>query len=143
MFISVKKYNNVFLDDSHVHKMLSDFGESNTDQSGVRPDISSARSIIASYSGSPRVGLYDFNDGKDTGDSIAMLLRSKNLDRTEIDSLYERLKSRADELSESDRKKFLDEQMSKSEDELRSELKKFLASSIDSESNTVVPSSGK
>lgn len=140
MLISVKKYSNVFSDKSHVHHMLSDFGESNTDQSGVRPDISSARSIIASYSGTPSVGLYDFADGKDTGDNLATLLRSKNLDRTEIDSLYESLKARADELSEADRKKFLDEQMSKSDDELRADLKKYLSSSSDTQSNVVTPS---
>lgn len=89
--ITIKHYSNTFQSDFPFHHMTDDFGESNTDKSFYRPDISSARALAGSAGGSTRVGKYDFEDGKDTGDTIQTVLRMKGLDITEIDTLQQRI----------------------------------------------------
>lgn len=77
-----------------LHKMTEDFGESVTDKTFFRPDVSSVRSFMASPTGSNKVGQYDFADGKDTGDMYAARLRAPGLDITEIDAIGNEIKAK-------------------------------------------------
>lgn len=88
----LKRYKNVSSGEMPV--LTKDFGESNTDKKYFRPDISKARATLgAMASGSNRVGVYDFPDGKDTGMTLQTALRNQGFDRTEFDYAYEVLKS--------------------------------------------------
>lgn len=95
-----------------VHQMTADFGESNTDKTYFRPDVSSSRASLASQIGSDRAGVYDFPDGKDTGDTIQTLLRSQGLDRTEVDRIGAMIQSTIDNKKELDKSK-LEKELSK------------------------------
>lgn len=78
-----------------LHKMTDDFGETVTDKTFFRPDVSSVRSFLASSStGSTKIGQYDFPDGKDTGDTYAARLRAPGLDITEIDAIGSEIKAK-------------------------------------------------
>lgn len=77
-----------------IHSLVSNFGESNTDKSFFRPDISQTRAFLGSQVGSNRVGLYDFPDGKDTGETAQTAIREKGLDITEIDVMLEKQKAK-------------------------------------------------
>lgn len=78
-----------------LHVMTKDFGETVTDKTFFRPDVSSVRSFMASPStGSNKVGQYDFPDGKDTGDMYAARLRAPGLDVTEIDAIGNEIKAK-------------------------------------------------
>lgn len=81
-----KHYSSAFVA-SPIHSLVSDFGKSCTDKSFFRPDISQTRVFLGSMMGSNRVGLYDFPDGKDTGETAQTMIRSKGLDITEVDSM--------------------------------------------------------
>lgn len=127
--IEVRHYSNVFKSKSF-HTMISDFGESNTDQSGIRPDISSARAVIASYPGNNnKVGVYDFDDGKDNGDRLMTFLRSKSLDPTEIDSAMQYALRNAENLKQSDIDKFIADNEKSDANSLRQALKDFFSKS--------------
>lgn len=103
-----------------LHSLVFDFGKSNTDKSFFRPDISSVRAFLGSATGSDKVGLYDFNDGKDTGETAMTLIRDKSLDVTEVDKLIadtkarletdlnEQIKKKADSDKSASNKKMLD-----------------------------------
>ena len=75
--MKILHYNNQF-DSVPLHRLLSDFGETATDKSFFRPDVSSARAKLGSLvaNGSSKVGVYDFPDGKDTGESLLPFLRN-------------------------------------------------------------------
>lgn len=109
MTIKVKQYNNPF-SSKPIHKMIDDFGESNTDTSTWRPDLSVARAFLGSAGASNKQMLYDFPDGKDTGETVQTFIRTKGLDITEIESAEKRItqiiqdKSLSDEQSESKKK---------------------------------------
>lgn len=77
-----------------IHSLVSDFGVSCTDKSFFRPDISQTRAFLGSQMGSDRVGLYDFPDGKDTGETAQTLIRAKGLDITEVDSMLKAQESK-------------------------------------------------
>ena len=111
-----------------LYKMTSDFGVSVTDRSFFRPDVSSARAKLGSLvaQGNGKVGVYDFNDGKDTGDVLMTFLRNKALDQTEIDNAFERIKANAERLRQEDVDKFIDSNKDKDSKELRDSLKQFL-----------------
>lgn len=84
--ITVKHYNNSFK--GVKPPICRDFGESNTDKSTYRPDLSLARA----YQGSQNKKLiYDFDDGKDTGETVQTYVRSKGLDITEIETAQKRI----------------------------------------------------
>lgn len=89
----VKHYESSF-DSKPIHSLVSDFGESNTDKSFFRPDISQTRAFLGSQMGSNRVGLYDFPDGKDTGETAQTAIRSKGLDITEVDVMIQKQKAK-------------------------------------------------
>lgn len=84
--ITVKHYNNSFK--GFKPPICRDFGDSNTDKSTYRPDLSLARA----YQGAQNKKLiYDFNDGKDTGETVQTYVRSKGLDITEIETAQKRI----------------------------------------------------
>ena len=84
--ISVKHYSNSFVGEKP--PICRDYGESNTDKSTYRPDLSLARA----YQGAQNKKLiYDFNDGKDTGDFVQTFIRSKGLDITEVETAQKRV----------------------------------------------------
>lgn len=93
--IKVHHYSNSFKA-KELHIMTKDFGSSNTDKSFYVPEVASARSTLGSGVSPNRVGVYDFPDGKDTGDRIQVLLRQKGLDLAEIDRIGEILKSQVE-----------------------------------------------
>lgn len=112
----------------NLHEMISDFGLSATDKSFFRPDVSSVRAKLGSLvaQGNGKVGVYDFDDGKDTGDVLMTFLRNKALDQTEIDNAFERIKANAERLRQEDVDKFIDSNKDKDSKELRDSLKQFL-----------------
>lgn len=84
--IKLFSYSNPF--SSARPPLVTDFGESCTDKTTFRPDISLARA----YQGAAVKNLlYDFDDGKDTGETVQTVLRSPGLDITEVDSAVARV----------------------------------------------------
>lgn len=84
--ISVKHYSNSFKGDKP--PICRDYGESNTDKSTYRPDLS----IVRAYQGAKdKKLLYDFDDGKDTGEVVQTFVRSKGLDITEVETAEKRM----------------------------------------------------
>lgn len=127
--MTVLHYHNSFSAES-VHEMLSDFGKSNTDQSGVRPDVSSARAVISTFTGNNGlVGKYDFSDGKDTGDRLMTFLRSKSLDITEVDGALQYAMRNAESLRKADIDKFIKDNEDSDSKTLRQALKDFFVKS--------------
>lgn len=92
--IKVKHFSNQFLNKDWT-PLLEDFGESNTDTTTYRPDISIARAQAGRLSGKKLI--YDFNDGKDNGEIAMTFIRQKGLDVTEVDAAVARVKSNIDE----------------------------------------------
>lgn len=125
MSIVIRHYSNSFLNRNIHHELRFGFGESNTDKSFFRPDISSARSLVAG-SASDRVGVYDFQDGKDTGDRIQVILRQKGLDLTEIDKIGEILQNRSDQFSDADKSELERQALSLDGKKLMDFAKKFV-----------------
>lgn len=115
MRIEVKHYKNQFENKDWL-PLLEDFGESNTDTSTYRPDISIARAQAAQASGKRLV--YDFDDGKDTGESVMTFIRNKSLDVTEVDSALDRVKALIDEKTDSDKKATVDKAKSDKVDKM-------------------------
>lgn len=98
--IPVKLYNNLFITD-YKPPMVTDFGESNTDKSTYRPDISLIPPFMAQGARSTKSFVYDFPDGKDTNDVSSYTvtyLRNKSLDITEVDAAIAREKSRLESI---------------------------------------------
>lgn len=102
MNIEVKHYNNPFKS-KPIHHLCSDFGESQTDTSTWRPDISLVHAQSQALSGKRLV--YDFPDGKDNGEIIQTFIRTKGLDITEIDSAEKRITTIIEDKKELDKKK--------------------------------------
>lgn len=75
-------YTNLFGSDP-LHDISSDFGDSCTDISTWRPELSLIHAQSGSLSG--KKFLYDFPDGKDNGERVQTFIRGKGLDVTEID----------------------------------------------------------
>lgn len=108
---------------SSLHHMTDDFGESNTDKSFYRPDVSAVRSQIGTRSA--RTGFFDYPDGVDRGDNLMVILRSKGLDPTEIDALAERIENDVELKKKLDDDKNLQEISKKNNDELREYVRKL------------------
>lgn len=135
----VRHYKSVY-DAPLFHTMTSDFGKSNTDKTSVRPDVSSVRAFLGSVNGtSNMIGLYDFNDGKDTGERLMTFLRSKSIDPAEIDSAMSRIMSRLDQLKQEDVDKFVAEQRNKDSADVLAALKSLSSNASDSQSQTSNP----
>lgn len=130
----VRHYKSVY-EAPPFHTMTSDFGKSNTDKTSVRPDVSSVRAFLGSVNGTAdMVGLYDFDNGKDTGDRLMTFLRSKSIDPAEIDSAMSRIMSRLDQLKREDVDKFVAEQRDKDSSDVLAALKVLSSQSSDSHS---------
>lgn len=86
-------YSNEFAVEDSVlqHQMLEKFASSNTDITGWRPEISVSRAQQGISSGKRLV--YDFDDGKDTGEYVMTYIRQQGLDVTEVDALLDSLKA--------------------------------------------------
>lgn len=138
MKFEVKHFSNTFTAPLFFEN-LKDYGESNTDTSFIRPDISSARAIVGSYIGNNNfVGKYDFDNGDDTGSMLMTFLRSKSLDVTEIDNAYKMYLKNVDSLKRADVDKFIEDNKDKDDKSLRESIKKFFnQSNKDSNSQKV------
>lgn len=150
MQIIPRHYSNAFVVDkdtkdkdlkdylSKVHLSPDDYGESNTDKSFYRPDVSAVRSRLGTGSASGRTPLYDYPDGVDKGDNIMVILRTKGLDPTELDAFEARLEQDVELKKQLDDEKQLAELKSKSNDEMKEWIRtiseKFTDSSESSES---------
>lgn len=88
--MKVFRYSNAF-SAPLVHKMTEDYGESNTDTTKWKPSVVQVRSFVSSTSSSHKTLLYDFPDGKDTGETIQTFLRQPGLDITEIETAEKRI----------------------------------------------------
>lgn len=108
---------------SSLHHMTDDFGESNTDKSFYRPDVSAVRSQIGTRSA--RTGCFDYPDGVDKGDNLMVILRNKGLDPTEIDALARRIENDVELKKKLDDDKNLQEISKKNNDELREYVRKL------------------
>lgn len=75
--------------------MVDDFGKSNTDKSSYRPDVSRVRAFLGTGMQSSKKLMYDFPDGKDTGEEVQTFIRNKGLDITEVDLAVEVVKQAA------------------------------------------------
>lgn len=134
--IPVRHYSNTFRSPA-VHHMTEDFGESNTDKSFFRPDLDKARSTLGQMRGSTRVGLYDYPDGKDKGDNIQSVLRSKGLDPTEIASMEKMLRDHLSALKKQDKDAFEQKIREMSQKDLMEYVKKIAdASKVEQSSST-------
>lgn len=100
--IKVKHFSNQFENPDWI-PLLDDFGETNTDTSTYRPDISMARAQAGRLSGKKLI--YDFDDGKDNGETVMTFVRQKGLDVTEVEAAAIRVKSNIDEKVEDSKKK--------------------------------------
>lgn len=128
MKIKVKRYNNAFKSEP-IHQLLEDFGESNTDTSTWKPDVSTIRAFLGNPSSSKKTLLYDFPDGKDTGEFVQTFIRSKGLDITEIESAEKRV------VQIIENKKQLDKEKVDNENQRKQDLKD-LSDSIKSVDNS-------
>lgn len=84
--IQVNHYSSVFKSDVGHWKMTEDFGESNTDRSTYKPDVSLVRAFLGSGGNTKKHFLYDYPDGKDDGQTIKTFLRQPGLDITEVET---------------------------------------------------------
>lgn len=111
--IKVKHYSHNY-SSKNPWPLVSDFGDSNTDTTKWRPDISVARAQAAMASGKKL--LYDFPDGKDSGETVQTFVRSKGLDITEIETAEKRITQIIEDKKSDDKKS----------DEISKEKKQFL-----------------
>ena len=117
-------YNSQF-DNKLVKPKNIDYGESLTDKTFFRPELFS---IADTKANNAVTGLYDFKDGKDTGERLSMYLRDKSLDITEKSAIVEAyeadIKNRSD-LDKQDLQAIQDKAVA---DELKNTLLKNLTS---------------
>lgn len=122
--MNVIYYNSQF-ENEFIKPKNIDYGKSLTDRTFFRPDIFS---IPDTKANNAVTGLYDFNDGKDTGERLSMYLRDKSLDVTEKAAIVEAyeadIKNRSD-LDKQDLQSLQDKAVS---DELKNTLLKNLIS---------------
>lgn len=113
--IKVKHFSNQFKNEDWT-PLLEDFGESNTDTSTYRPDISIARAEAGRLSGKKLI--YDFNDGKDNGETVMTFVRQKGLDVTEVEAAANRVESNINDKIEDSKKKQKDSERSAKVDKM-------------------------
>lgn len=134
MKIGVKHYSNTFVNDNEHYPTIKNFGDSNTDTSSWRPEISIARAQQGASSG--KILLYDFPDGKDNGNFIQTLLRSPGLDITEVDMA----KKRITQIIEDKKADDLEKSKNKKESDYFNGMIKKIADNFDSSSSESNPS---
>lgn len=125
----VHKYRNTF-ENLDWTPLLSDFGESNTDKSTYRPDISVARAQAGMAN---KTLLYDFSDGKDNGETVQTYIRQPGLDVTEVDAAMQRLNDNFNENIKNELDKQKADKRSKKVDDV---LDKALSDPADSPQTT-------
>lgn len=99
--MTIFHYSNTF-DSPILHSFNSKFGDSVTDISNWRPELALIHSQSSALSG--KRFLYDFPDGKDTGERIQTFIRGKGLDVTEIDRALDSVTQDIKSKAESDKK---------------------------------------
>ena len=102
-----------------------DYGKSLTDKTFFRPEIFSVPDTKANNA---TTGLYDFNDGKDTGERLSMYLRDKSLDITEKAAIVEAYEADINNRSELDKQDLQSLQDKAVSDELKNTLLKNIVS---------------
>lgn len=120
--MQVLKYHNQFAG-IPLHRLTADFGESNTDKSFFRPEISTFGDQLQRLQGSTLKGVYDFPDGVDTGETIMTLVRNKGLDRAEVDAIYESVKANIDAKKEADKQLLEDVKRAQTSEEVNNAIK--------------------
>lgn len=110
--MKVLHYNNSFKSDP-LHQLLSDFGESATDTTTWRPELSIIHS--QAQGASSKRFLYDFPDGKDNGERVQTFIRNKGLDVTEIDNALNTVAESTENKVAEAKKKLKDKEDSKKE----------------------------
>lgn len=129
-------YNSQF-DNKFVKPKNIDYGESLTDKTFFRPDIFSVADTKANNA---VTGLYDFNDGKDTGERLSMYLRDKSLDITEKAAIVDSYETDINNRSELDKQDLQALQDKAVTDELKNTLLKNLVSKDTSSPEQTSPS---
>lgn len=133
--LKVLHFGNSFVTDNAVLSCPSDFGPTNTDRSTYRPEISLIRAQQGARDG--KTLMYDFNDGKDTGDVVQTFLRSPGLDVTEIDSASRRITQIVEDKAQTaEEKAKADSLREKFEKSLDDKLGDSSSSDVDSAQNT-------
>lgn len=130
--MNIQYYNSQFETDLLKSKDI-DYGESLTDKTFFRPELFS---IADTKANNTVTGLYDFKDGKDTGERLSMYLRDKSLDITEKSAIveaYEADINNRSNLDKQDLQSFQDKVIS---DELKNTLLKNLVSKDKSLNNS-------
>lgn len=130
--IKVKHFSNQFVYKNWT-PLLKNFGESNTDTSTYRPDISIARAEAGRLSGKKLI--YDFNDGKDNGETVMTFIRQKGLDITEVEVAANRVKSNIDEKVEDSKKKQIESEKAAKVDKMIDSIINDNSVSLDSKGN--------
>lgn len=102
-----------------------DYGHSLTDKTFFRPEIFS---IADTKANNAVTGLYDFKDGKDTGERLPMYLRDKSLDITEKAAIVDAYETDINNRSELDKQDLQSLQDKAVSDELKNTLLKNLVS---------------
>ena len=129
-------YNSQF-DNKLVKPKNIDYGKSLTDKTFFRPEIFSVADTKANNA---VTGLYDFNDGKDTGERLSMYLRDKSLDITEKAAIVDAYETDITNRSELDRQDLQSLQDKAVSDELKNTLLKNIVSKEASTSEETSPS---
>lgn len=112
-----------------------DYGKSLTDKTFFRPEIFSVADTKANNA---VTGLYDFKDGKDTGERLAMYLRDKSLDVTEKAAIVDAYEADINNRSELDKQDLQSLQDKAVSDELKNTLLKNLISKDKSLDNSSI-----
>lgn len=134
--LKILHYHHCYNSKDSVYPLVSDFGKSNTDTSKWRPDISIARAQMGVLSG--RKLLYDFPDGKDSGEVVQTFIRSPGLDITEIESAEARITQIIENKQKDDQEKAVNKAK---EDQFNENIQK-LADSVSSSDSSKSSSSG-
>ena len=122
--MKIQYYNSQFCNELVKPKNI-DYGESLTDKTFFRPEIFS---IADTKANNATTGLYDFKDGKDTGERLSMYLRDKSLDITEKAAIVDAYEADINNRSELDKQDLQSLQDKAVSDELKNALLKNLVS---------------
>ena len=128
--MNILYYNSQF-DNDLVEPKIIHYGKSLTDKTFFRPEIFS---IADTKANNATTGLYDFSDGKDTGERLPMYLRDKSLDITEKAAIVSAYESDINARSELDKQDLQSLQDKAVNDELKNTLLKNLVSKDNSSS---------
>lgn len=125
-------YNSQF-DNKLFKPKAFNYGKSITNKTFFRPEVFS---VSDTKSKTAVTGLYDFNDGKDTGERLQMYLRDKSLDITEKAAIVEAFEADINNRSALDKQDLQSLQDKAVTDELKNTLLKNLVSKDNSLENS-------